>query len=324
MTVFITGGTGYIGAHLIKELISNGHKIHALVRNLEKAAPLPKEGLVLFKGDLSDKERIKEAMKGCDQVYHVAGNTSIWEKDRSKYYTINVDGTRNILDAALENKVKRVVFTSTAGVLGPSYGGIVTELKCRNIDFLVAYESSKAMAESLIKSYVLEKGLDAVIVSPTRVFGPVLFGEPASITQLISKYTKGKWRIIPGDGSKIGNYVFVDDVVKGHILAMANGAKGGTYILGGENHSYNAFFKILKEESGLDYRLIKTSIGLQLLYAHLNTFFAILRNKRPAITAKWVHRFKYHWEVSPNKAVEELQLRITPLREGIKKTLNSL
>ena len=324
MNVFITGGTGYIGAHLIKELISNGHKVHALVRSLEKAAPLPKEGLVLFKGDLSDKESIKEAMKGCDQVYHMAGNTSIWEKDRSKYYTINVDGTRNIMDAALEHKVKRVVFTSTAGVLGPSYGGIVTELKCRNVDFIIEYESSKAMAESLIKSYVIEKGLDAVIVSPTRVFGPVLFGEPASITQLISKYTKGKWRIIPGDGSKIGNYVFVDDVVKGHILAMENGVKGGTYILGGENHSYNAFFKILKEESGLDYHLIKTNVGLQLFYAHLSEFFAMLRNKKPAITTKWVQRSNYHWEVSPNKAVEELQLKITPLREGIKKTLKSL
>jgi nucleoside-diphosphate-sugar epimerase len=324
MNVFITGGTGYIGAHLIKELISNGHKVHALVRSLEKAAPLPKEGLVLFKGDLSDKESIKEAMKGCDQVYHMAGNTSIWEKDRSKYYTINVDGTRNIMDAALEHKVKRVVFTSTAGVLGPSYGGIVTELKCRNVDFIIEYESSKAMAESLIKSYVIEKNLDAVIVSPTRVFGPVLFGEPASITQLISKYTKGKWRIIPGDGSKIGNYVFVDDVVKGHILAMENGVKGGTYILGGENHSYNAFFKILKEESGLDYHLIKTNVGLQLFYAHLSEFFAMLRNKKPAITTKWVQRSNYHWEVSPNKAVEELQLKITPLREGIKKTLKSL
>jgi nucleoside-diphosphate-sugar epimerase len=324
MNVFITGGTGYIGAHLIKELISNGHKVHALVRSLEKAAPLPKEGLVLFKGDLSDKESIKEAMKGCDQVYHMAGNTSIWEKDRSKYYTINVDGTRNIMDAALEHKVKRVVFTSTAGVLGPSYGGIVTELKCRNVDFIIEYESSKAMAESLIKSYVIEKNLDAVIVSPTRVFGPVLFGEPASITQLISKYTKGKWRIIPGDGSKIGNYVFVDDVVKGHILAMENGVKGGTYILGGENHSYNAFFKILKEESGLDYHLIKTNVGLQLFYAHLSEFFAMLRNKKPAITTKWVQRSNYHWEVSPNKAVEELKLKITPLREGIKKTLKSL
>ncbi len=324
MNIFLTGGTGYIGAHLIKELISNGHKVHALVRNIGKAAPLPKDGLVLFKGDLSDKESIKVAMKGCDQVYHMGGNASIWEKDSSRYYTINVDGTRNIMDAALELNVKRVVFTSTAGVLGPSYGGIVTEMKCRNVDYFNEYESSKAMAESLVKSYVIEKNLDAVIVSPTRVFGPVLFGEPASVTLLISKYAKGNWRIIPGDGSKIGNYVFVDDVVKGHILAMENGVKGGTYILGGENHSYNEFFKILREESGLDYKLINTSIGVQLLFAHLNKFFAILRNKKPALTTKWVRRGNYHWEVSPNKAIEKLHLKITPLREGIKRTLNSL
>tara|TARA_B110000914_G_scaffold54904_1_gene47542 strand:+ start:2069 stop:3043 length:975 start_codon:yes stop_codon:yes gene_type:complete len=323
MKVFITGGTGYIGAHLIKELISQGHQVHALVRNIEKATQLPKEGLLLFKGDLGDSESIKEAMKGCDQVYHMGGDASIWAKDSSRYYTINVDGTRNVLDAALELNVKRVVFTSTAGVLGPSHDGVVTEKKFRNIDFFNDYESSKAMAESLVKSYVAEKNLDVVIVSPTRVFGPVLFGDPASLTLLISKYAKGRWRIIPGDGSKIGNYVFVDDVVKGHILAMQNGAKGGTYILGGENHSYNSFFKILKEESGLDYQLFKTNIGVQLLMAHFISFFAILLNKKPTITTKWVRRGNYHWEVSPNKAVDELKLQITPLRQGIKKTLNS-
>ena len=323
MNIFLTGGTGYIGSHLINALISNGHKVHALVRNLEKASPLTKDGLKLFKGDICDIESIKEAMKGCDQVYHVGGNTSIWEKDSSKYFTINVEGTRNILDVSLDLKVKRVVFTSTAGVIGPSYGGVVTEEKCRQVEFFNEYESSKAMAESLVKSYVIEKNLDAVIVSPTRVFGPVLFGEPASVTLLISKYVKGKWRIIPGDGTEIGNYVYVDDVVNGHILAMKNGVKGGTYILGGENHSYNEFFKILKEESDLDYHLIKTNFVIQLMYAYLDEFFSRLRNKKPAITTKWIRKCNYDWEANPKKAVEELQLKITPLKEGIRKTINS-
>ena len=321
MKVFITGGTGFIGAHLINALIEAGHHVHVLVRTLSKASNLPSEGVSIFKGDILNPKSIKAAMQGCEQVYHLGGNASIYEKDPTRYFTINVDGTRNIMDAALELGIKRMVFTSSAGVLGPSVGGVVTEEKCRNIDFFNEYESSKAMAESLVKSYAAEKGLDAVIVLPTRVYGAYLFGEPASVSLLIKKYIAGNWKIIPGDGTKVGNYVYVDDVVRGHMLAMQNGAKGASYILGGENYSYNDFFKVLKEVSGLDYKLFKTPIRAQMVFARLNKFFSLLMGKTPALTTKWVRRGNYHWEVDPSKSVDDLGVKITPLSEGIRKTI---
>ena len=150
------------------------------------------------------------------------------------------------------------------------------------------------------------------------MYGNYLFGEPSSLSLLISKYIKGNWKIIPGDGTKVGNYVFVDDVVSGHMLAMKNGKKGETYILGGENYSYNGFFVVLKEVSGIDHKLIKTPIWTQMIFARLNKFFSLLMGKKPDITTKWVRRGNYHWEVDPSKSVRDLGVVITPLREGIR------
>ena len=324
MKVLLTGGTGFIGAHLINALLAKGDEVHTLARSPEKAKTIEKPGVKIFKGDILNKESILKAMEGCQQVYHLAGNASIYEKDPSRYFTINVDGTKNIMDAALKLGVKKMVFTSSAGVIGPSVGGVVTEEKVRKIDFFNEYESSKAKAEDLVRSYVSEKNLNAVIVLPTRVYGNYLIGEPASVSLLIKKYIAGNWKIIPGDGTKVGNYVHVDNVVEGHILAMEKGNKGESYILGGVNHSYNEFFEILKDVSGLDYNLFKTPITAQMIFARLNKFFSLLTGKKPAITTKWVRRGNYHWEVDPSKSVEKLGVKIISLKEGIEKTISAI
>ncbi len=321
MKVLVTGGSGYIGTHLIESLISQGHIVHALVRTPSRATHLIKPGIDIFNGDLTDISAVMKAMSGCKQVYHMGGCASVWERDPRVYYTINVEGTRNVLDAAIHHKVEKVVFTSTAGVLGPSISGVVHESKSRDIDFFNEYESSKAHAESLVKSYVTDFGLDAVIVSPTRVYGPYIAGQPGSITLIISKFIQGKWRFIPGDGTKIGNYVFVDDVVSGHLLAMLNGQPGGTYILGGDNYTYNEFFATLKEVSGSDYFLIKMPVFIQKLFAHIVLFFARLRGVTPAVTIKWIRRGNYHWEVCVDKAKNNLGYSVTPLKVGLKKTV---
>ena len=324
MKVFITGGTGFIGAHLINALLAKGDEVHTLARSPEKAKAIEKPGVKIFKGDILNTESILKAMEGCQQVYHLAGNASIYEKDPSRYFTINVDGTKNMMDAALKLGVKKMVFTSSAGVIGPSVGGVVTEEKVREIDFFNEYENSKAEAEVLVRSYVSEKNLDAVIVLPTRVYGHYLFGEPASVSLLIKKYIAGNWKIIPGDGTKVGNYVHVDNVVEGHILAMEKGKQGESYILGGVNHSYNEFFEILKDVSGLDYNLFKTPIAAQMIFARLNKFFSLLIGKKPDLTTKWVRRGNYHWEVDPSKSVEKLGVKIISLKEGLEKTISAI
>ena len=320
MSIFITGGTGYIGAHLLKKLTDSGEKIHALVRSEKKATDIKHPNVTIFEGDIMNKESIKAAMQGCNKVYHLAAFAKVWAKDPKIYFDINVTATVNVLEVAQELGVSKVIVTSTAGVYGASVSDDITETYVRDFDFLNESESSKAISESRIKDFVIA-GLDVSIVSPTRVYGPYLFGEPQSVTQLIHKYVKGNWRIIPGDGTKIGNYVFIDDVIDGHILTMENGKKGHTYILGGENHDYNSFFKILATESGIHRKMIKFPIGFQMLFSRIQ-LMKIPFGGTPLITPKWIAKGKYHWKVDSTKAINELGLKITSLKEGVKKTID--
>jgi len=248
MKIFISGGTGSIGAHLVKELSAQGHTVHALVRSLEKGKNIEFQNVLLFKGDILNYLEIERAMKGCQQVYHLAAYAKVWAKNTGDFYKFNVEGTVNVLKSAHVNSVDKVVVTSTAGVLGPSLSGIINEEKIRDIDFFNEYEGSKSMAESKIKDFIINYGLNVVIVSPSRVYGPFLFGEPSSVTLMVDKFVNGSWRIYPGTGKELGNYVYIEDVVVGHMLAMQHGKSGNTYILGGENHDYISFYSTLSDD----------------------------------------------------------------------------
>ena len=321
MKIMVTGSTGSIGAHLVKRLSEQGHTIHVLVRSIEKAKNLKFKNIIPFKGDITDKASVDAATKGCQQVYHLAAFAKVWAKDTGTFYRINVQGTENVLQSAIENKVEKVVVTSTAGIYGPSLTSVVSEKKVRDIDFFNEYEGSKAYAESRIKDYVNLHELNVVIVSPTRVYGPFVFGEPSSTTLLIHKYVNQGWRILPGTGKEIGNYAFMDDVVKGHLLAMEKGRSGETYILGGENISYRDFFEILGNVSGIKRKMVKVPLWVQMLIARFQFFMAVWFGKEPSITPKWIAKGKYNWEVSSDKAVQDLGYNITPLKEGLEKTM---
>jgi len=321
MKIFVSGSTGSIGAHLVKMLSERGHTIHALVRSMEKARQLTFENVFPFQGDITDKESVDKAMKGCDQAYHVAAYAEVWAKDSGLFYDINVQGTVNVMQSALDNKVKKVVFTSTAGIYGPSINGIITEEKIRDIDIFNEYEGSKLMAESKVKDFVNIHGLDVVIVSPTRVYGPFLFGEPSSVTLMIDKFVNNSWRFYPGDGKGIGNYVYIEDVALGHILAMEKGKKGETYLLGGDNYDYESFFRLLGEAAGIKRTMLKIPMWTQKVYARVQLFMAIFFGKKPQVTPRWIIKGNYHYELSPEKAIRELGLPVTPIEEGLKKSV---
>ena len=317
----VTGSTGSIGAHLVKILSEQGHTVHVLVRSLDKAKNLKFKNVIPFKGDITDKKSVDEAVRGCRQVYHLAAFAKVWAKDTGTFYRINVEGTENILKSAVENKVEKVVVTSTAGIYGPSLTSPVTENKVREIDFFNEYEGSKSMAESRIKDYANLYGLDVVIVSPTRVYGPFVFGGPSSTTLLINKYINQGWRILPGTGKEICNYAFMEDVVEGHLLAMGKGKPGETYILGGDNYNYIDFFRILGKVAGIKRKMINVPIWVQMFIARIQLLMAVCFGKEPTITPKWIAKGKYNWEVSSEKAIHGLGYKITPLEEGLKKTM---
>lgn len=324
MRILVTGATSSIGAHLVNLLLMKGDIVHVLVRKKENFQFFKQDNIRVFEGDILDRNSIDFAMRDCQQVYHLAAIAKVWLKDPSDFFQVNVQGTINVLELAWKNKVSKIVVTSSAGVYGPSINDVVNEEKVREIDFFNEYESSKLLAELKIKEFVSEKKMDIVIVSPTRVYGPILFGEVASTNLLIEKYLNKNWRILPGSGKEIGNYAYIEDVAYGHILAMENGKSGQSYILGGENCTYFEFFQKMAELSNVNRRMLKIPIWIQFLFANFQLVRANILGIEPTITPKWLGKAFYNWEVSSQKAVNEIGYRITKIEEGLSKTISSL
>lgn len=320
--IFITGGTGFIGQKLAKSLADQGHHVVALLRSKNKAKDLQHSNISFVEGNLFSEDALKEGMSQCDEVYHLAAFASVWAKDDT-FERVNINGTLNILKAAKEQAVSKVLVTSTAGVIGPAIDGPVHEDSPRKVGFFTPYESSKYESELKIKEHV-EQGQHVVIVNPTRVFGPGPLNVSNSVTKLIKQYIEGKWKFIPGDGMSTGNYVFVDDVIRGHQLAMEKGKAGERYLLGGEDATYHELFDQIAEIGGKKHKLYKMPLGVMLAFGKLQLFMAENFGRQPMITPGWVRKYLYEWRVSSEKAKRELGYEVTPLKDGIQQTVNWL
>lgn len=321
MKVLVTGATSTIGNHLVKFLLEDGYHIHILVRDLEKAKYFDNSKIKLFEGDIDSEFHLNRAIEGCDYVFHLAALTKVWVRDPSKYYKVNVQGAINVLKAGKANGVKRVVITSSAGGYGPSINGSINEENVREMGFFNDYECSKVMCELKAKEFSINHNFDVVFVAPSRVYGPTLNAEISSTTLLFDQFINHSWRLIPGKGKELGNYAYIEDVAKGHILAMLHGKAGESYILGGHNISYNTFFEILSRQSNIHRKMIHTPYFLQNLYAYSELYKAKFLGKAPKITPQWLAKGKFYWEVDSSKAVNELGYQLTPIDQAFDKTI---
>lgn len=322
MNIFITGATGYVGNNLAKRLAGEGHTIHALCRSANKHSLLSHPNIKVFEGDITDAASVEAAMQNCQQVYHLAAYARVWAKDPSIFYTLNVEGTKNVLNAAIKHGIKNVVFTSTGGVLGPSNGNPVKEDDARYGNVFNEYEDTKTQAEELCKHYCNKYDIRIVIVNPPRIYGPGIESDSNAVTKLVKLYLKGKWKIIPGDGKRAGSYVHVDDVVNGHILAMQKGRSGERYILSGVNASYNEFFETLAKVTGKKVNLYKFPVPLMMIAGYGIMGYSKLTGKPPLLTPKWIKKYSYDWSLSCEKAQRELGYSYRSLEEGLQQTVD--
>src|SRR5687767_5050462 len=320
MKILITGSTGYIGNKLALEAVAKGYVVHILVRDPQSRLIPSNPAITVCKGDVTNKETVFAAMEGCAYVIHAAGITSLREKDNSIFYKVNVEGTRNMLDAALALGVKKFVFTSTGGVLGPSGKYPMSENDPRIIAFENDYEISKHWAEELVKEYC-RRGLFAMIVVAPRVYGPGPVTNGNTIEGLIRKILSWQIAFVPSNDKITANYAFIDDVVKGHFLAMEKGLAGEKYILGGENISYKTFFHTIRQYACKKIRLIRVPRLLIKTWSFLHMIIYRLVGKHTHISPKVVDRLSQNRALSCEKAVRELGYSITPFPEGIQKTI---
>ena len=323
MKIFVTGATGFIGSELVKELLHRGHIIHALFRDPKKKIIPENKNLLYFKGDILDKNSLLKPMEDCDIVFHLAAYAKVWAKDSSLFYKINVEGTRNVLLSSEKSGIKKIVVTSTAGVLGPSDFDSVDENSLSMNKFFTEYEKTKFSAEQEISKFI-KKGLNITTLLPTRLYGPGQLRESNSVTLLIQKYISGHWHILPGNGSKIGNYVYIKDVVNGHIRAMEKDVPAERFILGGININYKDFFNTIGTIDGKKQWMVPLPVFLMMMASGFMWLLAVIFKIKPLITPGWVRKYMHHWSLSSQKAIDGFDYHITPLNTGLSETINWL
>jgi dihydroflavonol-4-reductase len=231
MRIFVTGGTGFIGGELVRQLRGRGDEVACLVRSPEKGAKLTELGCELVAGDLGDERAIRRGLEGCDAVIHAAAvyEVGIPASERPAMREANVGGTERVLKAALEAKIPKVVYVSTVGVFGNTHGRIVDEsYEHPAKDFTSAYEETKWEAHQVAKRLIGE-GLPCVIVQPGGVYGP---GDTSSIGRLLDQFLAGKMPLVPFPDLGIC-LTHVEDIAGGIVLALDDGTPGEAYVISG-------------------------------------------------------------------------------------------
>jgi nucleoside-diphosphate-sugar epimerase len=244
MKYFVTGATGFVGGVLVRKLREQGYEAHASVRDPNKAKDLEALGVKLFKGDITAKESMREAMRGVDGVFHVAGWYKIGAKDKRDAERVNVYGTRNVLELMQELNIPKGVYTSTCAINSDTHGQVVNESYHFTGKHISEYDRTKAAAHEVAKEFIA-KGLPLVIVMPGLIYGP---GDTSSLRTNIVDFLNGKLPMLPTQTGFC--WTHVEDIAQGHILAMEKGIPGETYIIAGEPHRIADVFKLASEITG--------------------------------------------------------------------------
>ena len=246
MTTFVTGATGHLGGNLVRALIDRGERVRVLVRNESDLRPIEDLDLERVHGDLRDRSGLSGCMRGCNRVYHLAALVSLRNRDVQQIYEVNVQGTRNVCEAALEVGVERMVHCSSFGAIGNNPHGASDESwTIRPWEDALEYERSKAFSEHEVLRAVAS-GLDAVIVNPSGIVGPWDY-RPSFLGKTILDFGRGRMRaFVPG----AFDFVHVRDVVDGHLLAMEKGRTGQRYLLSGEHLTLDEILDWLSDLTG--------------------------------------------------------------------------
>ncbi len=267
---FVTGGTGHVGANLVRSLLADGIAVKALVRPGTDTAALDGLDVERVEGDLRDRDAIIKAMAGCERAYHVAAFVSLRAGAEQEIYESNVHGTRHVMEGAEQHGYQRVVFCSSFGAVGrnPAGGASDETFTVNPFDTHLSYEVTKAIAEIEVLRAV-NRGVDAVIVNPVGIVGPHDY-KPSSVGQTILDFGKRK---MPAYVAGEFEFVGVDDVVQGHRLAMEKGRRGERYILAAEHLTLDQILDHLHEVTGAPRPRVRIPVGLMLPLAHVTNFF---------------------------------------------------
>ena len=320
MIALVTGGTGFLGAHIVRALLSSDHHVRCLVRPSSRLDNLKDLHVELTEGDLRDLDSLRKAIKDCEVVYHCAADYRLWCKKPAEMYASNVGGTNNVMQAAFEEGVPRAVYTSTVGCLGMNENGTpANESTPVSIDDMIGdYKRSKFQAEEKVREWAA-RGLPVVIVNPSTPVGELDI-KPTPTGKIIVDFLRGKMFGYVDTGM---NLIDVRDCAEGHILAAEKGRVGERYILGGPNLTLKEMFDMLGLATGIASPKMKVPHWVAETYSRLENFWSLgIVRREPEVPLESVKLARHKMWFDPSKAVRELGLKQSAIEEALVRAVN--
>lgn len=317
MKAFVTGATGFLGAHVARVLAEQGAELRLLVRSTSDLRNI--EGLKADRvtGDLRSAPSLEKAVSGCDVVFHVAADYRLWVKDPEQMYRSNVEGTRSLLEAARKNGIRRVVYTSSVATMGFTSNGTLAdeESPVGLSDMIGHYKRSKFMAEQVAVE-AARSGQEVIIVNPSTPIGEMDI-KPTPTGRIVVDFLKKKFPAYVETGL---NLVDATECARGHILALEKGRRGERYILGGENLTLKEILDKLSAITGLPSPRVKVPYFMALATGVVDEMVTgRLRGKEPRATIDAVRMGRKKMFVSAAKAERELGWSIVPVDGALRR-----
>lgn len=316
--ILVTGATGLVGYNIVQALLRREHQVRILARSVIKAQRLLPSVCEFVEGDITNKASLYPAMEGCDQVYHAAGFPEQWMRNPSVFEQVNVNGTRKVVDVALDIGVERFVYTSTIDVFQAKAGETFDESVIDPNPKGTYYERSKQEADKLVTA-ALDKGLPAIFLHPSAVYGPgPLVKSSPGVNDLILKLYKGQVPALLPGGFPV---VYGPDVGEGHVLAGEQAAVGSRFILSDQYLPLSALAKTVYEELNIKKRFpVTMPLPIAKVVSDVGEVVANIINKPPLIPKGQLTFLQWQAVPSSEKALQTLGWKSRGFRECVKPT----
>ena len=321
MTVLVTGATGFVGSAVVRQLLAEQFTVAVLARPRANRSNLEGLDVTVREGDLTDRQSLARALKDCDSLFHIAADYRLWTKNPEQLYANNVEGTRNIMLAALDTGLEKVVYTSSVATLGVFADGTISDedTPVSLTDMVGHYKRSKFLAERVVDELVANSQLPAVIVNPSTPIGPRDI-KPTPTGRVIYDAYRQK---IPAFVDTGLNIAHVDDVANGHLLAFKQGKVGRRYILGGEDMSLENILRCVANYCGHKPPSIRLSRQLVYPIAWISQFWAYLTNgPEPRATVDGLKMSRKKMFFSSARAEKELGYHFRPAEQAIHEAID--
>jgi len=318
VNILITGGTGFIGLHLVKKLHDLGYKLRLLIRETSDISPFQDLTKIDYvPGDISNIETIYNAIEDIDLIYHLAAYTRMWARDKTIFEETNIKGTENIAKVVLERGI-RLIYISSFIALGATTAKPVDESFESEDGLLLDYAITKFKAKKIIREYI-KKGLNATVFYPGIVFGS---GDFNIFGQTILDITRQKFLGCPGKGDTVGCFVYINDVIEGLVgVIERNDLKGEEFILGGVNIKIGDWLNLISEIAGNKKKPRHFPMSIAKFYGWLCEIKTKITKKMPYTNRSTIKMLNHNWSYNSDKAVKMLNYKITPLDVGLRETV---